>query len=213
MCSPILEMPRVFLTPVASTKFKVHGGPSIGVIRVCYNIALHSKSPINQAMLEAMPTQMISIKFGRMETDPVKGTIIASVEEIHDLAGGADIKGVEAAFDKVVHVEDGKRITLSIDLESISIGNCDALLVFCRLSEMGVKEDTDEVTVKTRILSLEFLQGLLEGVSNSFTKNFHLIDSVKSIPFLRFVASFSFAVSCHISGFLSSICVPFLHLV
>ncbi|GLT68670.1 hypothetical protein SLA2020_408800 [Shorea laevis] len=132
---------------------------------------------------------------------------MASVEEIHDLAGGAGIKGVEAAFDKVVHVED------EIDLESISIGNCDALLVFCRLSEMGVKEDTDKVTVKTRILSLEFLQGLLEGVSNSFTKNFHLIDSVKSIPFLRFVVSFSFSVSCHISGFLSSICVPFLHLV
>ncbi|GLT56284.1 hypothetical protein SLA2020_293350 [Shorea laevis] len=128
---------------------------------------------------------------------------MASVEEIHDLAGGAGIKGVEAAFDKVVHVED------AIDLESISIGNCDALLVFCTLSEMGVKEDTDEVTVKTRILSLEFLQGLLD----SFTKNFHLIDSVKSTPFLRFVVSFSFAVSCHISGFLSSICVPFLHLV
>ncbi|GLT56285.1 hypothetical protein SLA2020_293360 [Shorea laevis] len=75
MCSPILEMPRVFLTPVASTKFKVHGGPSIGVIRVCYNIALHSKSPINQAMLEAMPTQMISIIFGRMETDPFSSSV------------------------------------------------------------------------------------------------------------------------------------------
>ncbi|GKV50451.1 hypothetical protein SLEP1_g57154 [Rubroshorea leprosula] len=64
---------------------------------------------------------------------------------------------------------------------------------------MGVKEDTDEVTVKMRILSLELLQGLLEGDSNSFTKNFHFIDSVKSRPFLCFVVSFSFAVSCHIS--------------
>ncbi|GKV50452.1 hypothetical protein SLEP1_g57154 [Rubroshorea leprosula] len=78
---------------------------------------------------------------------------------------------------------------------------------------MGVKEDTDEVTVKMRILSLELLQGLLEGDSNSFTKNFHFIDSVKSRPFLCFVVSFSFAVSCHISGSLSSIYIPFLHLV
>lgn len=45
---------------------------------------------------------------------------------------------------------------------------------------MGMKEDNDEVTTKTRILSLELLQGLLEGVSHSFTKNFTIIDSVKA---------------------------------
>ncbi|GLT90290.1 hypothetical protein SLE2022_082320 [Rubroshorea leprosula] len=75
-----------------------------------------------------------------------------------------------------------------IDLESMSIGKRDALLVFCTLCKMGVKEDTDEVTVKTRILSFEFLQGLLEGVSNSLTKNFHLIDSEKhTFPMLCYM--------------------------
>ncbi|OMO86408.1 SEC7-like protein [Corchorus olitorius] len=222
--STILQVLKVLLTAVASTKFRVHGEPLLGVIRVCYNIALHSKSPINQATSKAMLTQMISIIFRRMEADPVsnpsgvsdhaeapspesstskaedassgdqdenemtlgdalksvKDTTPASVEELQNLAGGADIKGLEAALDKVVHVEDGKKITRGIDLESMSIGKRDALLVFRTLCKMGMKEDTDEVTTKTRILSLELLQGLLEGVSHSFTKNFHFIDSVKA---------------------------------
>ncbi|KAF9608028.1 hypothetical protein IFM89_004909 [Coptis chinensis] len=46
--------------------------------------------------------------------------------------------------------------------------------------KMGMKEENDEVTTKTRLLSLELLQRLLEGVSHSFTKNFHFIDSVKA---------------------------------
>ncbi|KAJ6406636.1 hypothetical protein OIU84_010196 [Salix udensis] len=205
----------------------VHGEPLLGVIRICYNIALHSKSPVNQATSKAMLTQMINIIFRRMETDSqaqvststgsteneeaasaeksdlsteetpnadqneeemtlgdalnqIKETSLASVEELHNLAGGADIKGLEAVLDKAVHTEDGKKITRGIDLESMDIGQRDALLVFRTLCKMGMKEDNDEVTTKTRILSLELLQGLLEGVSHSFTKNFHFIDSVKA---------------------------------
>lgn len=72
---------------------------------------------------------------------------------------------------------------------------------------MSMKEESDEVATKTRLLSLELLQvslypqtflvcdpfvyfdvkfrsnclqGLLEGVSDAFTKNFHFIDSVKA---------------------------------
>jgi guanine nucleotide-exchange factor len=72
---------------------------------------------------------------------------------------------------------------------------------------MSMKEESDEVATKTRLLSLELLQvslypctflvcdpvvyfddtfsitclqGLLEGVSDMFTKNFHFIDSVKA---------------------------------
>ncbi|XWS26510.1 hypothetical protein CRYUN_Cryun26dG0038000 [Craigia yunnanensis] len=222
--STILQVLKVLLTVVASTKFRVHGEPLLGVIRVCYNITLHSKSPINQATSKAMLTQMISIIFRRMEADPVstlsgscdhteaassenstskaeeassgdqndnemtlgnsfnqvKDTTLASVEELQNLAGGADIKGLEAALDKVAHVEDGKKITRGIDLESLSIGKRDALLVFRTLCKMGMTEDTDEVSTKTQILSLELLQGLLEGVSHLFTKNFHFIDSVKT---------------------------------
>ncbi|TYG66962.1 hypothetical protein ES288_D05G041000v1 [Gossypium darwinii] len=208
--STILQVLKVLLTAVASTKFRVHGEPLLGIIRVCYNITLHSKSPITQATSKAMLTQMISILFRRMETDVVptssgsadhteaasssdhndngttlgdalnwvKDTTFASIEELQKLAGGADLKGLEAALDNVVHVENGKKITRGIDLENMSLGKRDALLVFRTLCEMSKKEDTDDT--KTQILSLELLQGLLEGVSHSFTKNFHLIDSVKA---------------------------------
>ncbi|MBA0865974.1 hypothetical protein Goshw_016788 [Gossypium schwendimanii] len=208
--STILQVLKVLLTAVASTKFRVHGEPLLGIIRVCYNITLHSKSPITQATSKAMLTQMISILFRRMETDVVptssgsadhteaasssdqndngttlgdalnwvKDTTFASIEELQKLAGGADHKGLEAALDNVVHVENGKKITRGIDLENMSLGKRDALLVFRTLCKMSKKEDTDDT--KTQILSLELLQGLLEGVSHSFTKNFHLIDSVKA---------------------------------
>ncbi|XVE53803.1 hypothetical protein DITRI_Ditri03aG0031500 [Diplodiscus trichospermus] len=222
--STILQVLKVFLTAVASTKFRVHGEPLLQVIRVCYNIALNSKSPINQATSKAMLTQMISIIVKRMEAAPVstssgsfdhaeaassenstskaedassgdqndteitlgdalnqiKETSLASVEELQKLAGAADLKGLEAALDKVVHVEDGKNITRGIDLESMSIGKRDGLLVFRTLCKMGMKEDIDEVTTRTQILSLELLQSLLEGVSHSFIKDFHFIDSVKA---------------------------------
>ncbi|RZR71636.1 hypothetical protein BHM03_00006203 [Ensete ventricosum] len=62
----------------------------------------------------------------------------------------------------------------------MSVVQRDALLLFRTLCKMGMKEESDEVTTKTRLLSLELLQGLLEGVSQSFTKNFHFIDSVKA---------------------------------
>ncbi|XP_020095997.1 brefeldin A-inhibited guanine nucleotide-exchange protein 5 [Ananas comosus] len=223
--STILQVLKVLLNAVASTKFRVHGEPLLGVIRVCYNIALNSKSPVNQATSKAMLTQMISIVFRRMESDQVpessgnfknnadvtstsntnseNGEISdqddqkitlgdalsmtrvseaspASVEELQNLAGGADIKGLEAVLDKAVQLEDGKKILRGIDLESMSIAQHDALLLFRTLCKMSMKEETDEVTTKTRLLSLELLQSLLEGVSHSFTKNFHFIDSVKA---------------------------------
>ncbi|GMY35231.1 brefeldin A-inhibited guanine nucleotide-exchange protein 5 [Fagus crenata] len=251
--STILQVLKVLLTAVASTKFRVHGEPLLGVIRVCYNIALNSKSPVNQATSKAMLTQMISIVFRRMETDPIAGTTgesdaaptdnsnteveetssgdpdekgvtlgealnqvkdssLASVEELHNLAGGADIKGLEAVLDKAVHLEDGKKITRGIDLESMSIVQRDALLVFRTLCKMGMKEDNDEVTTKTRILSLELLQGLLEGVNHSFTKDFHFIDSVKaylSYALLRASVSQSPVIFQYATGIFSVLLLRF----
>ncbi|KAJ0966984.1 hypothetical protein J5N97_023901 [Dioscorea zingiberensis] len=257
--STILQVLKVLLTAVASTKFRVHGEPLLGVIRICYNIALNSKSPINQATSKAMLTQMISIVFRRMESDQVpvssssgpghrepssassmqpnngeismdeqeeknitlgdalsmnreKGTSAASVEELQNLAGGADIKGLEAVLDKAVHHENGMKITRGIDLESMNIGHRDALLLFRTLCKMGMKEESDEVTTKTRLLSLELLQGLLEGVSQSFTKNFHFIDSVKaylSYALLRASVSPSPAVFQHATGIFTVLLLRF----
>lgn len=219
--STILQVLKVLLTAVASTRFRVHGEPLLGVIRVCYNIALNSKSLVNQATSKAMLTQMISIVFRWMESDQVSqshvdvssssiqnfdnGEIVlenqdetkviqgevqlinhekitspATLEVLQNLAGGADIKGLEAVLDKAIQTENGKQISRGIDLESMSITHHDALLLFRTLCKMGMKDEADEVTTKTRLLSLELLQGLLEGVSQSFTTNFHFIDSVKA---------------------------------
>ncbi|KAK9137313.1 hypothetical protein Sjap_007907 [Stephania japonica] len=254
--STILQVLKVLLTAVASTKFRVHGEPLLGVIRICYNIALNSKSPINQATSKAMLTQMISIIFRRMESDQDflpssssnlvdkgdssklknentalddqnekeivhgdasstnwdKDAPIASVEELQNLAGGADIKGLEAVLDKAVNTEDGKKISRGIELESMSMVQHDALLLFRTLCKMGMKEENDEVTVKTRLLSLELLLGLLEGVSHSFTKNFHFIDSVKaylSYALLRASVSQSPIVFQHATGIFSVLLLRF----
>ncbi|KAK1413426.1 hypothetical protein QVD17_35199 [Tagetes erecta] len=211
--STILQVLKVLLTAVSSTKFRVHGEPLLGVIRVCYNIALNSKSHVNQATSKAMLTQMINIVFRRTDTKSVfsdgqpvnKGsessmkveetspadeddqmltptannTLIAPLEELQNIAGGNDIKGLEAALDKAVQLDDDGKIS-GVDPESMSIEERDALLVFRTLCKMAMKEENDAVTTKTRILSLELLQGLLEGVSHSFTKNFTFMDSVKA---------------------------------
>ncbi|XP_023737660.1 brefeldin A-inhibited guanine nucleotide-exchange protein 5 [Lactuca sativa] len=233
--STTLQVLKVLLTAVASAKFRVHGEALLGVIRVCYNIALNSKSPINQATSKAMLTQMISIVFRRMETDLAsshkksgsstkveesfsgdengqKSTPIESLDELHNLAGGTDIKGLEAVLDKAVKLEDGGKTPRGIDQEKMSIGQRDALLLFRTLCKMGMKEDNDEVTTKTRILSLELLQGLLEGVSHSFTKNFTIIDSVKaylSYVLLRASVSQSPAIFQYATGIFSVLLLRF----
>ncbi|KAH6757481.1 HOPM interactor 7 [Perilla frutescens var. hirtella] len=221
--STTLQVLKVLLTAVASTKLRVHGELLLAVIKVCYNIALHSKSPINQATSKAMLTQMLSIIFRRMEADVVSSnhepaiaysedgsktvveevsssdhdeptitlgeslsmkqinsTSVASVQEMQSLADGTDIKGLEAVLEKAVNLEDGEKATRGMVHENMSVGQRDALLLFRTLCKMGMREDSDEVTTKTRILSLELLQGLLEGVSYSFSRNFQFIDSIRA---------------------------------
>ncbi|CAN4075419.1 unnamed protein product [Withania somnifera] len=210
--STTLQVLKVLLTAVASTKFRVHGESLLGVIRVCYNIALNSKSPINQATSKAMLTQMLSIVFRRMENDLAKDTSVASVEELQSFVGGADIKGLEAALEKVVHLKDGEKVTRGVELERMSPGEHDAFLLFRTLCKMGIEEDNDEVTVKTRILSLELLQGLLEGVSDSFTKNFQFMDSVKaylSYVLLRASVSQSPTIFQYATGIFSVLLLQF----
>ncbi|XP_047066260.1 brefeldin A-inhibited guanine nucleotide-exchange protein 5-like [Lolium rigidum] len=256
--STVLQVLKVLLNAVASNRFRVHGEPLLGVIRVCYNIALNSKSPVNQATSKAMLTQMISIVFRRMESEQVSvpaassavkdtpssstkdvengeistdnqdeekttlgdalsinrasETSPTSVEELQTLAGGADIKGLEAVLDKAVELEDGKKVSGGIDLDTMNIIQRDALLLFRTLCKMSMKEESDEVATKTRLLSLELLQGLLEGVSDLFAKNFHFIDSVKaylSYALLRASVSSSQVVFQYASGIFSVLLLRF----
>ncbi|XP_047964493.1 brefeldin A-inhibited guanine nucleotide-exchange protein 5-like isoform X2 [Salvia hispanica] len=66
-----LQVMKVLLCAIASTKVRVHGEPLLGVIKVCFNIAMTSKSPINEATARASLTQMLSIIFRQMENDVV----------------------------------------------------------------------------------------------------------------------------------------------
>ncbi|KAL9687797.1 hypothetical protein QQ045_032204 [Rhodiola kirilowii] len=245
--STVLQVLKVLLTVVSSEKFRVHDEPLLWVIRVCYNIVINSKRPINQAMSKAMLTQMINIVCRRMEKDiapPVplrkheipdgnsssdpnekemnlgdaismnqaKKMSIASVEELHTLAGDSYIKGLEAVLDKAMHFEDSTKTKRGFDLESMSIGHRDALLLFRTLCKMGMKEDNDELTTKSRILSLELLQGLLEGVGHSLTKNFHFIDSVKaylSYALLRASVAHSHKIFQYAAGIFSVLLLRF----
>ncbi|CAH9130093.1 unnamed protein product [Cuscuta epithymum] len=75
----ILQVLKVLLTAVASTKFRVHGEPLLGVIRACYTIALKSKSPINQATSKSMLTQILSMVFKRMEAGSLQVSSTATV--------------------------------------------------------------------------------------------------------------------------------------
>ncbi|KAL6565308.1 hypothetical protein OROGR_002259 [Orobanche gracilis] len=120
-------------------------------------------------------------------------TSLASIEGFQNLAGGTDMKGLEAVLKKAVDLEDGANITRVLAPDSMTVEQCDTLLVFHTLCKMGMKEGNDEVTTRTRILSFELLQvstfqdlkcdfqyGLLEDVGDSFTKNFQFIDSVRA---------------------------------
>ncbi|MFS7939558.1 hypothetical protein Hanom_Chr05g00453181 [Helianthus anomalus] len=89
-----------------------------------------------------------------MLTPIANNTLIAPLEEPQNLTGGNDIKGLEAALNKAIQLDDDGKIS-GVDPESISIAEHDAMLVFRTLCKMGMKEDNDAVTTKTRILSLE----------------------------------------------------------
>ncbi|KAL2227840.1 UNVERIFIED_CONTAM: Brefeldin A-inhibited guanine nucleotide-exchange protein 5 [Sesamum indicum] len=250
-------------TFVCSSDLPLHGELLVGIIKVCYNIALNSKSPINQATSKAMLTQMLSINFRQMETDAVSvnsaepkeacledgsnlmvGEVLSSdhndprmisgnvlsmkqipTEGIQNLAGGADVKGLEAVLQKAVDLEDGGKVTRGTGPECMSLEQRDALLLFHTLCKMSMKEGNDEFTTKSRILALELVQiviytdemfpsryafcrnmGLLEDVGHLFTKNFQFIDSIRahlSYAILRASVSQSPALFQHATGILS----------
>ncbi|KAL8557742.1 hypothetical protein ACS0TY_005012 [Phlomoides rotata] len=253
--STTLQVLKVLLTTIASTKIRVHRDPLLEIIKVCFNIALNSKSPINQATSKSMLTQMLSIIFGQMETDMVSSksvetkahtedgshsrvadvsscdhndpkttsedilsvkqlskTSVLFIEGIQNFAGGTDIKGLEDILKKALDLEDIEKVERGMGPESMSIEQRDGLLIFYTLSKMGMKEGKDEVTTKTRILSLEFLQSLLEEVGRSSAKSFQLIDAIRahlSYALLRASVSHSPALFQCATGIFSVLLLQF----
>ncbi|EPS66331.1 hypothetical protein M569_08446 [Genlisea aurea] len=216
--STTLQVLKVLLTSIASTKLRVHGDVLLAVISVCFNVALSSS--INQATSKAMLAQMLTIIF-RLESDVVPSDSLQPkeaqtedrlndsnesshccqsdpikaaenllhvkhvninfppyVEEIRNLDGATDVKGLEAIFKKAVSLQYSGKTASEMDPQFTNVKLCDALLVFRTLCEMSVKEGNDEFTIKSRILALELLQGSLDDILLS--KSFSFIDSIRA---------------------------------
>jgi guanine nucleotide-exchange factor len=62
----------------------------------------------------------------------------------------------------------------------LTIGQRDALLVLRTICKMSMKDETDELVIKRKCLSLELLQDLLASISVEVTVNYTFIDSVKA---------------------------------
>ncbi|CAI5499083.1 unnamed protein product, partial [Closterium sp. Naga37s-1] len=71
-----------------------------------------------------------------------------------------------------------------MDLSLLALAQRDALLVFRTLCKMAMKDGTEDLVLRTKALSLQLLQGLLDSglldsVSREFTLNFAFLDSIK----------------------------------
>ncbi|KAJ9558540.1 hypothetical protein OSB04_013154 [Centaurea solstitialis] len=101
-----------------------------------------------------------------MLTPTANSTSIASLEELQNLAGGNDIKGLEAALDKAVQLEDDGKPSGFIS-ESLSIVERDALLVFRTLCKMAMKEDNDAITTRHEFYRLNFYRLVIAALFES----------------------------------------------
>ncbi|KAL0402578.1 UNVERIFIED_CONTAM: Brefeldin A-inhibited guanine nucleotide-exchange protein 5, partial [Sesamum latifolium] len=233
--STTLQVLKVLLTAIASTKMRVHGELLVGIIKQESYKPSNIKGHVNtnaQYQFRQMETDAVSInsaeaKEARLEdgsnlmvgevssryhNDPrmISGNVLSvkqiPTEGIQNLAGGTDVKGLEAVLQKAVDLEDGGKVARGTGPGCMSLEQRDALLLFHALCKMSMKEGNDEFTTKSRILSLELVQGLLEDAGPLFTKNFQFIDSIRahlSYAILRASVSQSPILFQHATGILS----------
>lgn len=145
----VLQVIKVLLTAVASPSYHVHRECLLTAVRTCYNIVLNSKSSVNQSAAKATLMQMMSTVFKRMESDTERvearkidqgdSSSLAqpsgptsdqmSAEDLKHLSGLADIKGFEAALNKVVQAGGEPDSTGLMNLQSLTVGQQDGVLV------------------------------------------------------------------------------------
>ncbi|CAI5472045.1 unnamed protein product, partial [Closterium sp. Yama58-4] len=181
--SVVLQVIKVILTAIASSTFQVHGDCLILALRTCYNIVLTSKSQVNLSTARGTLTQMLNIVFKRMEASELAGGGAGD-----DAAGGGGGgEGGEGEGGAGTAGEGGGEEAAGatpaapkgIDLSLLALAQRDALLVFRTLCKMAMKDGTEDLVLRTKALSLQLLQGLLESVSREFTLNFAFLDSIK----------------------------------
>lgn len=67
-----LQLLKVLLTAVQANNFAVHGQTLLLAIKTAYNIALASKSLVNQATARATLTQTVNFLFSKMEAEAIE---------------------------------------------------------------------------------------------------------------------------------------------
>ena len=67
-----LQLLKVLLTAVQANNFAVHGQTLLLAIKTAYNIALASKSMVNQATARATLTQTVNFLFSKMEAEAIE---------------------------------------------------------------------------------------------------------------------------------------------
>eukprot|EP00850_Spirogloea_muscicola_P020805 SM000227S07451 [mRNA] locus=s227:195203:204622:+ [translate_table: standard] len=109
------------------------------------------------------------------------GNSLTTTSDLETLAGDADFRGLEAALEKAINPDGNTPLSKEgVDLASLTLAQRDALVVFRTLCKMSMKDGYEELVVRTKLLSLELLLGLLEGVSDAFKDDTAFLDSVKT---------------------------------
>eukprot|EP00850_Spirogloea_muscicola_P004831 SM000021S06464 [mRNA] locus=s21:481229:489789:+ [translate_table: standard] len=109
------------------------------------------------------------------------GNSLTTTSDLETLAGDADFRGLEAALEKAINPDGHTPLSKEgVDLASLTLAQRDALVVFRTLCKMSMKDGYEELVVRTKLLSLELLLGLLEGVSDAFKDDTAFLDSVKT---------------------------------
>ena len=80
-----LQLLKVLLTSVQANNFAVHGQTLLLAIKTAYNIALASKSMVNQATARATLTQTVNFLFAKMETEAIENDFVP-VDELKRVA-------------------------------------------------------------------------------------------------------------------------------
>lgn len=151
-----LRMVQTLLTAATSTKSGLHHGTLLAAVRTIYNIYLNAKTPGTRTTARVSLTQILNLVFARMEGEASEG---------YDGGGGAPGLSREASDES-----RGGGGEEAADFSSVL--QKDAYLLFralCKLSAKEIEDMTPEsVALRSKLLSLELLRGLVAGSGPAF---------------------------------------------
>lgn len=193
-----LQIIKALVRAVSTPACAIHGKSLLHCARVMYNIHLSCPNTAIQATAKSALTQMISHVFERMENDvkdkafldPSKSlnqSVSSEVTSSFALAASGALSGQnmnvsasEADFDE----DDAGNREGGHQSDSLPVLQRDAWRLFrslCQLSRRPFPrdEDADSIRVRSRILSLELLHGIVQKAGPVFRTHEKLIHFIK----------------------------------